>query len=377
MTWTMYHLQSEQFSSLAEEATRKHDYTHAIEYYRLAAEQETLALGEIDPSKKRTYAITAVSAASLWYKARELQQAQSVAYMGLATDALPPFAVKELQELLQYIWSEDARQKAGINFTEGEVLVSVSGGEVVVGGAPLELILRKVDEVSKIFYRTIELLLNRPFRKRGAPSIEIQEQFRPWLFQAPAGSYQFAVRIERPKQMSFFPEGITPEVEQITQKFLQIVKASVDDPERDLVELVPNQEYRGAFLKLTRNLAPTGKLFGQLEIKSPSDVSTRPIILIPASREIINKSLRKPDREDTGKTENKVVRLRGVLRGLQLDNDWLDIDEEGQAQKPIRIYETGEAIDDVVGPMVNHRVLVDVVVRPTGKYAYRDIQLEE
>jgi hypothetical protein len=376
MTWAMYHAQSEQYSNLAEEALRKRDFAHAVEYYRLAAEQETLALGEIDPGKKRTYGVTVVSAVSLWYKAHEYQQAQSVAYKGLANAALPTFAVKELQELLQYIWSEEARQKAGIDFTEGEVLVSVSGGEVVVGGAPLELILRKVDEVSKLFYRTIELLLDRPFRKRGAPSIEIQEQFRAWLFQVPAGSYQFAVRVERPKQMTLFPEA-APQVEQITHKFLQIVKASVDDPEGDLVELVPNQEYRSAFLKLTRNLAPTGKLFGQLEIKSPSDVSTRPIVLIPTSREVINKALRRPEREGAEQSEETVIKLRGVLRGLQLDNDWLDIDEEGQERKPIRIYEAGEAIDDVVGPMVNRRVVVDVVRKPSGKYTYRDIQMEE
>jgi len=64
----------------------------------------------------------------------------------------------------------------------------------------------------------------------------------------------------------------------------------------------------------------------------------------------------------------------GILRALHLDNDWLEItSNEGL---PIRIYQTGDVIDDLVGPMVNQRVIVTVNQR-NGRYLYRDIQLEE
>jgi hypothetical protein len=376
MSWAIHHTQSEQYANRAEEAARLHDFNRAGELYKLAAEQETLALGELDRSKKKTLGITLVSAASLWYKAQDFRQAERIAYQGLSDESLPSFAVKQLQSLLQTLWSEEARRRAGVDFTEGEVLVSVSGGQVVIGGAPLELILTKVDEVGRMFYRTIELLLNRPFRKRGAPSPDIQEQFRPWLFQAAPGSYQFAVRVERPKQLTLFPEA-APYVDEITQKFLQIVRASVDDPQGELVNLVPNQEYRDVFLKLTRNLAPTGKVFGQLEIQSPTLVGQRPVVLMPASREVINKALRKPESEEIQKQGEELIKLRGILRGLQLDNDWIEIHETAGEQRLIRISETGDVIDDVIGPMVNRPVIVDVVKKSSTRYAYRDIQLDE
>jgi hypothetical protein len=343
----------------------------------LAAEEESQALKELDPSEKqRTFGITIVSATSLWYKAHEYQEAKRTAYIGLVNENLPKFAEAEIQDLLQYIWNEEARKNAGVDFTEGEVLISVSGGVVVVGGAPLELILRKVDEVSKIFYRTIEFVLDRPFRLHGAPSLDIQEQFKPWLFQAPAGSYQFAVRVERPKQMSLFPDAL-PKVDKITEKFLNIIKASVEETDENLVKLVPNIDYRNTFLKLTRNLAPTGKQFEKLEINAPYDPKSRPIVLIPESREFINKSIKKPKTDFTEELEEKTIQLRGVLRGLQLDKDWLDIDEEGDPLKPIRILNVTEAIDDVIGPMVNRRVIVDVIEKTKGKYYYKDIQMEE
>ena len=369
-------MQSENLAGLAEVALRQHDVQRAVELYKLAAQQETLAINFIDPSKVRTLGITAVSAASLWYKAGEYQQSQIVIYRALATGTLPLFAVDELQGLLQSIWYEETLRKSGVQFTPGEVLVSVSGGEIVTGGAPLDLILRKVDEIGRLFYRTIEMLLHKPFRRRGAPSPEIQEQFRPWLFQAPAGSYQFAVRIEKPKQLSLFPDD-GPTIDLITNSFLNIVRASAEDPQGQLAELVPNREYREIFLKLTRNLAPTGKVFGRLDIKPSSDLVTTPIALLPASREVISGALRSPELRPKEPDDVKEIQIRGMLRGLQLDNDWIEVNQSGPEQRTIRIFEAGDAVDDLIGPMVNHQVIVSVVERSSGRFAFRDIQTEE
>lgn len=100
--WAMYHTQSENYASLAEAAVKQGNFDRATEFYRLAAEQEMLALHELDASKKKTVGITTVSAASLWFKAHEFQQAQIIAYQGLA-GSLPAFAVNQLQSLLQTI----------------------------------------------------------------------------------------------------------------------------------------------------------------------------------------------------------------------------------------------------------------------------------
>ena len=105
---------------------------------------------------------------SLWFKAHELRRAKTLLYKYLGSDSLPPFAVDQLEELLQVIQIEEAINKSGVEFTK-QILVSVSGGEVVRGGAPLDLIHKKVDEVGKLFYRTIEMLLKMPLRRRGPP----------------------------------------------------------------------------------------------------------------------------------------------------------------------------------------------------------------
>jgi hypothetical protein len=383
MSWLVHHARSEEYVSQAEQHFRQREINRAGELYRLAAEAETHALNNLDESKTRTIGITAVSAVSLYYKAQEFALAKRIAHKWLATEFLPSFSIDELEDLLQVIRYEESRAKSGIQFIEGEVLVSVSGGEILYGAAPLELILHKVERIRSIFYRTTEFLLEKPHRTRGLPSQDVKDQCDPWLFQAPAGSYQFEVRVRRPKNFEQLTlNGIAdPElrVEQITKKFLEIVRATTQDPEGELVEIVPQENYRETFLKLTRELAPpvSGKSFDQMEIKSTSDIDSQPVVLRPDTREAIKNVLKKPEIISQEVSEHKIRQLKGTLRGLQLDKDWIEVNIDGKTET---IYEAKE-IDDVIGPMVDRRVVVEVLERSDRpvdkKYSLRDIQLEE
>jgi hypothetical protein len=386
MSWLVHHTQSEGYASQADELCRQHEVDRASELYRLAAAAEVNALRNLDPGKTRTIGITAVSAASLYFKAQEFLQAKRVAHKWLSTELLPPFAVEELEDLLQVIRYEESRMKSGVQFIEGEVLVSVKGGEVLYGAAPLDTVLRKVEQIRSIFYRTTEFLLDLPLRTRGNPTQDVKNQCDPWLLQAPPGSYQFAVRVRKPqdyKQLSLpnLPvSDIELRVEQITKKFFEVIRATTQDPEGELTKVVPQEEYREAFLKLTRELAPplTGKTFNQIEIKSSSDIEPRPVILLPETRSAIKNILKKSEPESPELPEDKITYLRGTLRGLQLDHDWLEINVDGENRK---VYDAMQEIDDVIGPMVNRRVVAEVIERSDRtterKYSLRDLQLEE
>jgi hypothetical protein len=382
MSWLEHHTRSEKYASQAEDLGRRGEFNRAAELYCLAADAEVCALEDLAPNKTRTIGITAVSSASLYFKAREFKQAKRIAHRYLATELLPPFAVEQLEELIQVIRFEESLAKSGIEFLEGEVLVSVSGGEVIYGGAPLDLILDKVKDISNIFYRTTEWLLEKEFRKGGAPSPEVNNLCTPWLLQAPPGSYQFAVRVRKPQEQLSFPfmKDMELQVEQITKKFLEVVGGATQDPEGKLVEIVPDKEYRDTFLKLTRKLAPsaTGKSFSQIEIKSANNLVEPPVVIIPDTRKVITSVLKKTDSISPIFSEQQIIQLRGTLRGLQLDNDWIEVKVNGENKK---IYDVKEEIDDVIGSMVNRQVVVDVVERldrsSEKRYSFRDLQAEE
>ncbi len=370
MGWNEHHIASETYATQAELAAKNHDCKTAAELYRKAADEETLAITKVEPGKLKTLAVTVLSAASLWFKAGELRRAEQLACHWLASNEMPAFASDQLQSVLQSVWNERTLRESGIKFLGGEVLVRVTGGEIVHGGAPLDLISLKVDEVRNLFYRTIELLLDRPLRRRGMPSPDIQERFRPWLLQAPAGSYQFAVRVQKPIQLPLYPEK-EPDIKDVSQKVLEIIDRATQEKPDLLVNSVPNLEYREVFLKLARNLAPTGRTFKTLEMRSASDVDIRPIILTADARQAVNATIRAGKKRDT-KGEAKTEELTGTLRALHLDRDWIEIAlPDG---KHVQVYQTGDVIDDIVGPLVNHRVVVEVLVQPDGKRTFRDIQ---
>jgi hypothetical protein len=147
-----------------------------------------------------------------------------------------------------------------------------------------------------------------------------------------------------------------------------------------LIEVVPQEDYRKAFLKSAQDLAPplTGKTFNQIEIKSSSHDEPRPVILLPETRSVIKEVLKKSEPELPELPEYKITSLKGTLRNLHLDDDWIEISIDGSYQK---IYGAGEEIDDRVEPMVTRRIVAEVLERSDKsvekRYSLRDLQLEE
>jgi len=323
----------------------------------------------VSDEKPRTLGILAVSAAALWYKSGELEAAEQFAHDASRRATLPGFARQELRELLQSIWNEQAQRDTGILFVPGQVLFSVKGGEVVTGGAPLDLILGKVQVVQNLFHRTAEYLSGVTHRFKGPASKYIQDCYRPWLFQSVPGSYQFAVAVQKPRQQELFPgEEIEPEF--LTEKFLEILRACSEDPVEGLPQVVTNVEYQNTFLKMIRNLAPTGKSFSQMEIRGAGESGT--IVLSPVSRQAISETLR-PRSSASEPRESESI-LRGNLRAVDLDKDWLEISMDGVTS---RVTGLSEAVDDLIGPMVNHDVTVRVKVGRGRKLLFLDIEQDE
>jgi hypothetical protein len=372
MSWLSTHRESESLAAAGHETLRRGDIAQAQDLFRRAAEFEARALEDLDSDKPRTLGITAVSAVALWYKSGDLKEAAQLAHQASAKRGMPDFALQELRQLLQAIWNEDAQRQAGISFVSGQVIISIKGGEIVTGGAPLDIIIDKVQIIQNLFYRTAEFIQSLPLRKRGLPSKELQEQCRPWLFQSVPGSYQFSVSVQKPRQEELFPTG-TPEPEVLTETFLSILRAAGENPEEGLSRVVPNLDYRTTFLKMTRNLAPTGRVVETIEVRGPGDHT--PIVLSSGSRKLISDTLRDPDATGLRKNAKRgEITLHGVLRALDLDNDWLEVSVQGSHK---RVTGVSETVDDLIGPMVNRDVNVSVRPGRGRSLIFIDIEQDE
>lgn len=372
MSWLIHHQTSEEAASEAHAARRRGDEPLAASLFAGAAKAELLALKHLSVTEKpRTFGVTAVSAAALLYKAEQPQEAEQFAHSMLSQPGLPDFATDQLREILQSIWNEQAQASAGVRFVPGQVTVSVDGGEVVKGGAPLDLVVERVQTIQSIFYRTAEFLKNLPLRRHGPATKPIQDLCRPWLFQSVPGSYQFTVAIQGPAQGDMFVEG-EPEPRLVASTFMAILEGAASDPETNLPKIVPDAEYRATFLKLARNLAPTGRSFSHLELRSSQ--GRAPVVLTKDSRKSMTNAIRGGISEPPKDELSTEVALRGVLRAVHLEKDWLEVYVD---DAPVHISGVGETVDDVIGPMVNHSVVVHVSRDGKGSYSFRDIELED
>ena len=366
MTWLEHHRRSGRYASDAEVAAHIGEETQAQELYAMAAQAEERALQELGTDKPRTYGITAVSAVALYFKAAQWSASRTLAYRCLGSGHLPKFAWRQMEDMLESI----RMQHIGFDSDNAHMLVSAKGGEIVAGGAPLDLIMATVQRMNSLLYRTTEYMKNFPHRKRGQPSKEIQDSYRPWLFQAAPGSYQFAVALQETRQLNMFDtDDLHPR--KIVDRLFGILQACSTSPREGLPEIVPDDNYRRTFLKLTRDLAPTGKgRLTRLDIRAAS--AAHPVVLIPSTRDAIGGVLREslPPSPDMQETE-----IRGVLRALHLDKDWIEVVTHGD-EGSLRIDQAGDDVDDRIGPMVNHTVVVRVA-RAGQKTIFLDIEADE
>ena len=131
-------------------------------------------------------------------------------------------------------------------------------------------------------------------------------------------------------------------------------------------------------MKLTRNLAPTGKAYSSIDISSPSDPAMLPISLASESRKILTDSIQRARPPEPPGLEPRHATLKGILRAVHLDEDWLEVTvAEETGEKHIKVTKAGEAIDDLVGPMINRPVVVETRVRSGGRHEFLDIQAVE
>jgi hypothetical protein len=142
------------------------------------------------------------------------------------------------------------------------------------------------------------------------------------------------------------------------------------DPEQAFVAVLPDEGYRKTFLKLARNLAPTGRTYSELEIKSAMRPQLDGIIFTPSARKAIGEAIKKSAPPVAADAGNRIT-FSGVLRAVHLDRDWLEVTVSEPEEKHIRIDNAGEAIDDVVGPMVNREVKVSARELPTRQIQFR------
>ena len=251
----------------------------------------------------------------------------------------------------------------------GTYEVALRGGMVRnTGLAPIDLVLLKFEQLRNLVLRIGEWTIGVPFRVKGPPAEEITDSIIPMVSPATVGSYAFELRLEaRAVQLELFSrQPVNAQV--ISAGFLSILDQVAREGPEGVKEQVPDEQYRTAFLRLVRNIAPTGRDLSEIVVKAKGrDVEVR---LAPDSRRRIDRALQ-PRKGDTGGSATTIH--RGTLRGLDLDRRHLVLREDDR-EETLQI-DPGASLDDLVGPLVNRRV--EVHARRKGRWTYATDVMEQ
>lgn len=352
MTLAQEHESAQGFAAQAELAAQQDQRVEARELYEKAAALERVAFLQVSREKARTRGILAVSFVSMLYKGHLLAEAERELFKLLADDELPEMARRQLRELLEVVWDEKAVQETGFQYTGNDLLVAMRGGEVGIGSAPLDLMLQKADGFRSLITRVAEWQGEYKFRAHGRAPREITDLLQVRATQARAASYEFTVRFAEPVQPPLFPDEIEHKIRPtaVAAATFEVMRLLSGGTEEQIKAYMPEQSYRKAFTQLVRNIVPTKHDAREIEVRRISGTDTERVFLVRDTRARINEMLRVPTEEDSS-----VTKLRGVLRALHLDQNWIEVLlADGSFQ---RCETRHDMLDDVVGPMVNRSVI--------------------
>ena len=300
----------------------------ALRMFADAARLEEEAIGHIPGDRVRTRSILAESAVSLWRRAHDATQAARAARRLLALD-LDDYTLAFLLEVAtEDLWSRSLRVADLAH--GGTYEVALRGGMVRnTGLAPIDLVRRSSSSFCNLVLRIGEWTIGVPFRVKGPPAEEITDSIIPMVSPATVGSYAFELRLEaRAVQLELFSrQPVNAQV--ISAGFLSILDQVAREGPEGVKEQVPDEQYRTAFLRLVRNIAPTGaRPLGNRRQAKGRDVEVR---LAPDSRRRIDRALQ-PRKGDTGGSATHTIH-RGTLRGLDLDRRHLVLREDDRKRR--------------------------------------------
>jgi hypothetical protein len=203
-----------------------------------------------------------------------------------------------------------------------------------------------------LIVRFAEASMELPYRPRGPASPALLQAVSPRVSQPTAGSFKFDLRLSKGTQGSLFQSKAA---DHLVDDIAQFLKAASIGDARFVEARVPNEQYRETILELTKSVIPTGRSIAEagVTVRHFGEASEgEDLVLRPELRAELTALIRMVRKPPSG----KVLTIHGTLRGLQLNSEWIIVNE-GERER--RIFIASEALEDVIGPMVNHAVSVE------------------
>lgn len=344
------HRDAEQLASQADLLLAKGRISEARSLYQLAAKMEGDAFAATSPERPRTRGVLATGAVALFLKADAAEVGLRFARRLLASEPeLPEFAIRDIEDLVDDLRLARDFHARGQTVAPGAYECVLTGPHVAHGLAPADAVVQKVEQVSRLGMRVYEYLSHLPLRI-GPVEPYLRTRFGLLMAEPTAGSFRFQVRFStQPEQLDLL--GSAPIDGNVTGAFGSILEAAVQADSMALKEIVPDEGYRLVFLKLVRNLAPTGSAIDRIELRPLGPVGAATVLTSQTARSISQTIIKA-----SSQPKQPEQTVEGFLRAIHLNENWIGVGpKEGALRK---LQASHDLVEDTLSGLIDRPVVV-------------------
>lgn len=351
-----YHDEAMEAAFFADQERRRGNRERATELFEQALDLELKALDEITEPVEPTYSILHRSAGWLALDCNQPRLAEKLASKALAGDPHPKIA-EELRDLIEQINFRRHLELRGITLEKNEIQLSLSGQGVGLGIVSQGDFLERVDNSAKMFRRIVEWQSNRPFRKKGRPGKDIEENSRLFVSTLRAASFAVTLKLGHLTDDQLSSSRILST--DVIDEFMDLMELVSQSRISEIKERIPDPAYFQDFIRHSQKIAPDGERVRQVGFTVLRGGKERFVrVTTPASE-----FPQMPDTEDLRPVKNELVELRGLLRYADATNNRIQIIDKN---KKTHIVEVPEGMmNDIVRPMWDLQVRIKGI--RTGK----------
>lgn len=303
------------------------------------------------------------SAATLAMDCKELREAERMVAMGLAGNPREDIA-EELRDLYENINLSRHLLLKGVELSEDEIQMSLSGKAVGFGITPSYEINNRLNKFEKLAYRTAERKLGIQFRTSGQVDKKVKDGFQPFYSVPRAASFAITIRLGQPEsaQLSLFQIDRIVTPGSVLDEVITGMRLINEGKEKELKKIINDDMYYQNFLSLTKGLAPDGDNVLQVGFTRISNGSKEYFGFRKKSKFI---------HTDISTSEYSQKIIIGVLKAADGTKNKIKI-VENKTEKQ-HIVTVPEGLNDIVSEYWNSQVIA-TISKKSGRFELDEIE---
>jgi tetratricopeptide (TPR) repeat protein len=330
----------------------------AHSYFQSAYELEATAANALlhDVSSEPTRSVLFRSAATLAQDCGRFEDAEKLIYKALAGEP-PSDIAAELRDLLEQVNFQRHLELRGVELSDDEIQMAITGKSVGFGMAPTDAFLARVRSTETLLYRTAERKHNRPYRDKGRRDRQLTQDLELYMSVPRAACFAVTFRVGSSPQrlLPGFSTG-----EEVIDELLDCLQLYAEGNAEQLRHRIKEEAYYRNFISLARTLQPDGSKLNMVGFTTVRRGRVKQVAMRQPSDETLELAPLDvlPEKVKSEGEDGETVHLSGTLKVANSMKKQDEIRLLMSDKKKVTIVVPSGMMSDIIKPLWDTEVSV-------------------